>query len=103
MSRDQLLDRARRLAVRILLRARPEPGPDGVRLYSLVLVAGEVRAELVAHVRRLARCGTGRRAKVALPPLCDMRQQGALTHQNSLSGAQYFLDVQTRRRLCGRA
>ncbi len=75
MSRAQLLDRARRLALRISLRARPEAGPDGVRLYSLVLEDGEVRTELVAHVRRLVRRRTTRRAKASLPPLRDVRQQ----------------------------
>lgn len=76
MSRAQLLDRARRLALRMSLRARPEVGPDGLQLYTLVLVAEGVRAELVAHVRRLARRRTARRAKASLPPLRDERQQG---------------------------
>ncbi|MCP3713198.1 hypothetical protein M3I54_41135 [Paraburkholderia sp. CNPSo 3274] len=80
MSRAQLLDRARRLALRASLRARPgsssEPGPDGVRLYALVLMMGEVRAELVAHVRRLARRRGARRARASLPPARDMRQAG---------------------------
>ncbi|RQM44443.1 hypothetical protein EHZ19_28775 [Paraburkholderia bannensis] len=76
MSRTQLVDRARRLALRMSLRARPESGPDGLQLYSLVLVAEGVRAELVAHVRRLARRRTARRARVSLPPLRDARQQG---------------------------
>jgi hypothetical protein len=76
MSRAQLLDRARRFALRASLRARPEPGPDGVRLYALVLVVGEVRAELVAHVRRLARRRGARRARVSLPPARDARQGG---------------------------
>ncbi|WP_321969097.1 hypothetical protein [Paraburkholderia tropica] len=76
MSRAQLLDRARRLALRMSLRARPESGPDGVRLYSLVLVAEGVRAELVVHVRRLAGPRAARRAKVSLPPPRDERQQG---------------------------
>lgn len=75
MSRTQLLDRARRLALRMSLRARPEAGPDGLQLYSLVLVAEGVRAELVAHVRRLARRRTAHRAKVSLPPARDVRQQ----------------------------
>jgi hypothetical protein len=80
MSRAQLLDRARRLALRVSLRARPasgqEPGPDGVRLYALVLMIGEVRAELVAHVRRLARRRGTRRARASLPPARDTRQAG---------------------------
>ncbi|WP_233875539.1 hypothetical protein [Paraburkholderia adhaesiva] len=76
MSRAQLLERARRLALRASLRARPEAGPDGVRLYSLVLVTGEVRTELVAHVRRLVRRRSVRRAKASLPPPKDVRQQG---------------------------
>ncbi|MGF6980040.1 hypothetical protein QFZ94_008557 [Paraburkholderia sp. JPY465] len=68
MSRAQLLDRARRLALRASLRARPgsssEPGPDGVRLYALALTSGAVKTELVAHVRRLARrCGARRPAR----------------------------------------
>ncbi|WP_433706425.1 hypothetical protein [Paraburkholderia sacchari] len=76
MSRAQLLDRARRLALRMSLRARPDAGPDGLQLYSLVLVAEGVRAELVAHVRRLARHRTAHRAKVSLSPPRDVRQQG---------------------------
>lgn len=76
MSRVQLLDRARRLGLRVALRARPDASPDGVRLYSLVLVAGEVRAELVAHVRRLVRRRSTRRAKAPLPPPRDARRQG---------------------------
>ena len=76
MSRAQLLDRARRLALRVSLHVRPEAGPDGVRLYSLMLVAGEVRTELVAHVRRVVRRRSARRAKASLPPLRDVRQQG---------------------------
>ena len=54
MSRAQLLDLARSLALRASLRARPEPGPGGTRLYALVLIIGGVKAELVAYVRRLA-------------------------------------------------
>ncbi|WP_321906119.1 hypothetical protein [Paraburkholderia tropica] len=76
MSRAQLLDRARRLALCASLRARPEPGPDGTRLYALVFIIGEVKAELVAHVRRLARRRGCRRAKMSLPPVRDARQQG---------------------------
>jgi hypothetical protein len=76
MSRAQLLDRARRLAIRASLRARPEPGPDGVRLYALVLVIGDTRAELIAHVRQLARRDGARRARPSLPPARDARQRG---------------------------
>ncbi|WP_174771956.1 hypothetical protein [Paraburkholderia sp. SG-MS1] len=76
MSRAHLFDRARRLVLRISLRARPEAGPDGVWLYSLVLVAGEVSAKLVAHVRCFARRRSGRRAKASLPAPKDVRQQG---------------------------
>ncbi|WP_321948415.1 hypothetical protein [Paraburkholderia sp. J10-1] len=76
MSRAQLLDRARRLALRVSLRARREPGPDGTRLYALVLIIGGVQAELVAHVRRLARRRGARRAKVSLPSARDARQGG---------------------------
>lgn len=76
MSRAQLMDRARRLALRASLRVRPEPGPDGTRLYALVLIIGGVKAELVAHVRRLARRRGARRAKVSLPPVRDVRQAG---------------------------
>ncbi|WP_322052972.1 hypothetical protein [Paraburkholderia bannensis] len=76
MSRAQLLDRARRLALGASLRERPEPGPDGTRLYALVLIIGGVKAELVAHVRRLARRRGARRAKVSLPPARDARQGG---------------------------
>ena len=54
MSRAQLLDLARSLALRASLRARPEPGSGGTRLYALVLIIGGVKAELVAYVRRLA-------------------------------------------------
>ncbi|TAM06017.1 MAG: hypothetical protein EPN70_06925 [Paraburkholderia sp.] len=80
MSRAQLLDRARRLALRVSLRARPgasqEAGPDGVRLYALVLMTGAARAELVAHVRRLARRRGTRRTRASLPPAWDARQAG---------------------------
>ncbi|WP_321936276.1 hypothetical protein [Paraburkholderia sp. J8-2] len=76
MSRAQLLDRGRRLGLRISLRVLPESGPDGVRLYLLVLMTGEVRTELVAHVRRVVRRRSARRAKASLPPLRDVRQQG---------------------------
>ena len=76
MSRAQLLDRARRQALRASLRARPEPGPDGTRLYALVLIIGGVKAELVAHVRRVARGRGAPRAKVSLPPARDVRQAG---------------------------
>lgn len=76
MSRAQLLDRGRRLGLRISLRARPEACPDGVRLYSLMLVAGEVRTELVVHVRRVVHRRSARRAKASLPPPRDVRQQG---------------------------
>jgi len=75
-----MLDRARRLALRVSLRARPgsrpESSPDGVRLYALVLIAGGARAELVAHVRRLARRCGARRARATLPPARDARQAG---------------------------
>ncbi len=81
MSRTQLLDRARRLALRMSLRARPESGPDGLQVYSLVLVVEDVRTELVAHVRRLARRRMARRnhfpgkaARCVSPP----RQTGSL-------------------------
>jgi hypothetical protein len=80
MSRAQLLDRARRLALHATLRAPPtsnaESGPDGVRLYALVLMVGDARAELVAHVRRLARRRGARRARASLPPARDVRQAG---------------------------
>ncbi|MFT0174334.1 hypothetical protein [Paraburkholderia mimosarum] len=76
MSRAQLLDRARRLALRVSLRARPEPRPEGVRLYALVLMTGAVKAEMVAHVRRFARRRGGGRAKASLPPARDTRQRG---------------------------
>ncbi len=75
MSRAQLVDRARRLSLRISLRPRPDFGPGGVRLYSLVM-ACETRAELIAHVRRLIRRRCVRRAKASLPPPKDLRQQG---------------------------
>ena len=76
MSRAQLLDRARRHALRASLRMRPDAGPEGVSLCSLVLESPDLRTELVAHVRRLARRRTVRRAKVSLPPARDVRQQG---------------------------
>jgi len=80
MSRAQLLDRARRLALRASLRAcpgsSPEPGPDGARRYALLLMAGEMRAELVAHVRRLPRRRGARRTRASLPPARDVRQGG---------------------------
>ncbi|RAR48271.1 hypothetical protein C7401_15223 [Paraburkholderia unamae] len=80
MSRAQLLDRARRLALRVSLRARPAAGqaagPDGVRRYALVLTLGAAKAELVAHVRRLARRSGTRRARASLPPARDVRQAG---------------------------
>lgn len=75
MSRAQLLDRARRFALRASLRVRPERGPEGVRPYALVLAIGEVRVELVAHVRRLAHRGGARRARASLPPARDARQR----------------------------
>ncbi|MFT0175238.1 hypothetical protein ACLKMY_41510 [Paraburkholderia mimosarum] len=40
MSRSQRLDRARRVALRASLRARPEPDSDGGRLYALILIVG---------------------------------------------------------------
>lgn len=76
MSRAQLLDRVRRHALRGSLRFCPGPGPEGVSRFSLVLESAEVRAELVAHVRRIARRRTARRAKVSSPPARDERQQG---------------------------
>ncbi|MPW11637.1 hypothetical protein GCT19_40565 [Paraburkholderia sp. CNPSo 3155] len=75
MSRVQLLDRARRLGLRASLRVRPERGPEGVRLYALVLAIGEVCVELIAHVRRLAHRAGPRRAKASLPPARDARQR----------------------------
>jgi hypothetical protein len=76
MSRAQLLSLARRFAMRASLRARPERGPAGVQFYALVLVIGQERTELIAHVRRLARrCGS-RRDRVSSPPARDTRQQG---------------------------
>ncbi|WP_227749412.1 hypothetical protein [Paraburkholderia atlantica] len=76
MSRAQLLDRARRFTLRASLRARTERRPDGVQFYALVLVTDDARAELVAHVRRLARRGGARRARASLPPAQDERQTG---------------------------
>jgi len=76
MSRAQLLDRARRLALRASLRARPGVGPQGLSLFSLMLEAADWRTELVAHVRRPVRQRAGRRAKAVRPPPRDMRQQG---------------------------
>lgn len=75
MSRAQLLDRARRLRLGASLRVRAERGPEGVRLYALVLAVGEVRVELIAHVRRLAHRGGARRARASLPPARDARQR----------------------------
>jgi hypothetical protein len=75
MSRAQLLDRARRLGLRASLRVRPERGPEGVRLYALVLTVGEVRVELFAHVRNLAHRGGARRARASRPPARDARQR----------------------------
>ena len=76
MSRAQLRDRARRLTLRVSLRARPDRGPAAVRQHALALMFGEVRAELVAHVRRLARRRSARRARASLPPARDVRQGG---------------------------
>jgi hypothetical protein len=76
MSRAQLLERARRLGLRVSLRLRPESGQDAVRLYSLMLLGDEVCAELIAHVRRLVRRRGARRAKASLPPMRDTRQGG---------------------------
>jgi hypothetical protein len=75
MSRAQLLDRARRLAMRASLRARADFAPEGVSVFSLMLEAADGRIELIAHVRRLAPRRTGRRAKVSLPPPRDARQR----------------------------
>ncbi|WP_321955385.1 hypothetical protein [Paraburkholderia bannensis] len=77
MSRAQLLDRARRLALRASLRVMKNPAtfvPEGAHCYSLVLVAQAVCVELIAHVRVVRRRGA-RRAKVSLPPR-DARQGG---------------------------
>jgi hypothetical protein len=76
MSRAQLLERARRLALRASLRVRPGVGPEGMSLFSLALEAPDGHAEFVAHVRRPVRRRAGRRAKASLPPLRDTRQQG---------------------------
>jgi len=76
MSRAQLFDRARRLALCASLRARPGVGPQGLSLFSLMLEAADWRTELVAHVRRPVRQRAGRRAKAVRPPPRDMRQQG---------------------------
>ncbi|WP_245641699.1 hypothetical protein [Paraburkholderia bannensis] len=79
MSRAQLLDRARRLALRASLRALKEPaiaGPEGVRRHVLVLVAQDIQVVLVAHVRRVVRRRGARRAQVSLPPPRDVRQGG---------------------------
>ena len=76
MSRAQLLDRARRHALRVSLRLRPDAGPEGVNLFALVLESADLRTELVAHVRRLVRRRGAHRAKVSLPPARDVRQQG---------------------------
>lgn len=75
MSRAQMLDRARRLAVRVSLRALRGSRPDGVGLFSLVMNGADGNAELVAHVRRVKRRRTARRAKVSLAPPRDVRQQ----------------------------
>ncbi|WP_321867463.1 hypothetical protein [Paraburkholderia tropica] len=79
MSRAQLLDRARRVALRASLRVMKQAGSgnaEGVRQYALVLEASDGWAELVAHVRRVVRRRGARRAKVSLPPPRDVRQGG---------------------------
>lgn len=103
MSRAQLLDRARCLALRASLRAslRPLAGPSAggcarftLRLTLPLSMAAPVPAsmpaavsisvpaaagviELIAHVRRLARRRAGaHRAKVSLPPARNTRQTG---------------------------
>ncbi len=70
-----MLDRARRLALRVSLRALRGSRPDGVGLFSLVMNGADGNAELVAHVRRVKRRRTVRRAKVSLAPPRDVRQQ----------------------------
>ncbi|WP_321817815.1 MULTISPECIES: hypothetical protein [unclassified Paraburkholderia] len=78
MSRAQLLDRARRLALRASLRIMKAPAtaaPGGACCYSLVLVTQAMCVELIAHVRVVRRRGP-RRAKVSLPPPRDARQGG---------------------------
>ncbi|TFE37787.1 hypothetical protein E2553_41115 [Paraburkholderia dipogonis] len=76
MSRAQLLARARSHGLRVSLRVRREPGPEDVRLYALVLVTGQSRVELLAHVRWLAHRRGARRARASRPPLRDSRQRG---------------------------
>lgn len=91
MSRAQLLDRARRLALRASLRPLAGLAPDGSARFALRLTLPEPPAaamdaripavarvlELTACVRRLARRRAGaRRAKVSLPPARDARQLG---------------------------
>ncbi|ACC76279.1 hypothetical protein VOI32_37770 [Paraburkholderia caribensis] len=83
MSRAQLLDRARRLALRATLRSLQGLAPDGSARFSLKLTlpaAGHTPAQvidLVARVRRLARRrAVARRATVSLPPPRDVRQLG---------------------------
>ncbi len=77
MSPAQLLNRARRPALRASLRALTEPdiaGPEGVRRHVLVLVAQDTQVVLVAQVRRVECRRGARRAKVSLPPAGDARQ-----------------------------
>ncbi|CAG9235762.1 conserved hypothetical protein [Paraburkholderia tropica] len=90
MSRAQLLDRARRFALRASMCPLAGLAPDGCARFALRLalpdpladavpstVAAAAVIELIAHVRRLARRRAGaRRAKVSLPPARDARQMG---------------------------
>ncbi|WP_321943987.1 hypothetical protein [Paraburkholderia tropica] len=91
MSRAQLLDRARRLALRASLRPLAGLAPDGCARFALRLGLPEPEVAgtrstfaaaagvivLTAHVRRLARRRAGaQRAKVSMPPARDARQMG---------------------------
>ncbi|WP_028206502.1 hypothetical protein [Paraburkholderia nodosa] len=82
MSRAQLLDRARRLALRASLRPIAGLSADGCARFTLRLTlpspepSAAAVIELIAHVRRLARRAGARRAKVSLPPVRDARQLG---------------------------
>jgi hypothetical protein len=75
MSRAQLLERARRIGLNVLLRVLPDPVADGLQRHTLQLFSQDrrdVHMELVAHVRGVAR----RRAKASLPQARDGRPGG---------------------------
>jgi hypothetical protein len=82
MSRAQMLDRARRIGLRVSLRMLSDPPIDGVRRHGLRLDSLDspnghgVCIELVAHLRRVARRRGAGRAKASLPPARDTRQGG---------------------------